>query len=201
MSWRDIARASDTRTTIASVLPRCGVGHTSPIVLPPDAQTAALLQACFSSFAFDYIVRQKLAGTHLTYGYLCQLPVPPIAAFNKLPGGPQWVINRAVELSYTSNDISSYARDLGYTGPPFRWDESRRENLRAELDAAFFHLFGLSRTETDYIMETFPVIKRMDEAKFGNYRTKSLILQYYDQLDSPLHNVGHSLQNGKGAFS
>jgi hypothetical protein len=25
--------------------------------------------------------------------------------------------------------------------PPFRWDEDRRFLLRAELDAAFFHLY------------------------------------------------------------
>ena len=34
--------------------------------------------------------------------------------------------------------------------------------LRAELDAAFFHLYGIDRDDVDYIMETFPIVKRKD---------------------------------------
>jgi hypothetical protein len=37
--------------------------------------------------------------------------------------------------------LEPFARDCGYDGPPFRWDEARRFLLRAELDAAFFHLY------------------------------------------------------------
>ena len=34
LGWRDICRNTDTRTVIASVLPRAGVGHTFPLALP-----------------------------------------------------------------------------------------------------------------------------------------------------------------------
>jgi len=50
-------------------------------------------------------------------------------------------------------------RDLGDDGPPFRWDEERRFAMRAELDAAFFHLYGIERDDVDYIMETFPIVE------------------------------------------
>ena len=43
--------------------------------------------------------------------------------------------------------------------PPFRWDPERRVVLRAELDAAFFHLYGISRHDTDYILATFPALR------------------------------------------
>jgi hypothetical protein len=54
--------------------------------------------------------------------------------------------------------------------------------LRAELDAAYFHLYGIDREDVDYIMETFPIVRRKDEASFGEYRTKGLILEIYDRM-------------------
>ena len=54
--------------------------------------------------------------------------------------------------------------------------------LRAELDAAIFHLYGVSREDTDYILDTFPIVRRKDEAQYGEYRTKRLILEIYDAM-------------------
>lgn len=67
--------------------------------------------------------------------------------------------------------------------PPFRWDVDRRFKIRCELDAAFFHLYGVVRGDVDYIMETFPIVKRKDEGSYGNYRTKGLILEIFDQME------------------
>jgi hypothetical protein len=78
--------------------------------------------------------------------------------------------------------VHPLARDLGYDGPPFRWDPERRFLIRCELDAAFFHLYGIERDDVDYIMETFPIVKRKDEARFGSYRTKDTILDIYDAM-------------------
>lgn len=38
-----------------------------------------------------------------------------------------------------------------------------------ELEAAFFHLYGLCRDEVEYVMETFPIVKRKDEAQDRDY--------------------------------
>jgi hypothetical protein len=66
------------------------------------------------------------------------------------------------------------------------WDDERRALLRAELDGAFFHLYGVNRDDVDYIMETFPIVKRKDQAKFGEYRTKRLILDVYDRMQKAI---------------
>jgi hypothetical protein len=70
----------------------------------------------------------------------------------------------------------------GTTPPPFVWDEERRARLRAKLDALYGHLYGLTREELAYILDTFPIVKRKDEAQFGEYRTKRMILANYDDL-------------------
>ncbi|HLS80619.1 MAG TPA: hypothetical protein VK025_04370, partial [Steroidobacter sp.] len=67
-----------------------------------------------------------------------------------------------------------------------RLDETVREELRAELDALMFHVYGVSRADADYILDTFPIVKRKDEAAYGEYRTKRLILEKYDALGRTL---------------
>lgn len=48
--------------------------------------------------------------------------------------------------------------------------------------AAFFHLYGLSRDDTDYVMDTFPIVRNNDEKALGEDRTKRLILEIYDEM-------------------
>ena len=65
--------------------------------------------------------------------------------------------------------------------------------MRAELDAAFFHLYGIERDDLDYIMETFPIVKRKDEQRYGSFRTKELILAVYDAMAEAIR-VGEPYQ-------
>ena len=78
--------------------------------------------------------------------------------------------------------MKPFARDLGYNGPPFIWNEEERRHLRARLDALYFHLYGLSRDDAKYVLDTFPIVRREDEAAFGRYRTRDLILTYMNAL-------------------
>jgi hypothetical protein len=180
LGWRDIARSTDERTMICSLLARVAVGHTYPLILSASERLGCLY-ANLASFALDYVVRQKIAGTHLTYGYVTQFPV---LAPNAYDDGSlrSFVESRVLELTYTTWDMEPFARDLGNDGPPFRWDEERRFLMRAELDALFFHLYGIPRYDVDYIMETFPIVKRKDIAAHGTYRTKDTILSIYDAM-------------------
>ena len=116
-------------------------------------------------------------------GYtLSRVPWPSIDSSKNLVTPTSWIVQRVLELSYTALDMESFASDCGFDGPPFRWDEARRFQLRCELDAAFFHLYGIARDDVGYIMDTFPIVKRKDEAQYGSYRTKDTILALYDAL-------------------
>jgi hypothetical protein len=42
--------------------------------------------------------------------------------------------------------------------------------------------FSKPRDAVDYIMDTFPIVKRKDEAAYGSYRTKEKILEIYDEM-------------------
>ncbi len=189
IGFRDICRSTDVRTAIFSVVPRTAVGHKLPLLHTQQSPTDVLcLLACASSFIFDYIVRQKLGGTSLTYGYLKQIPMLPLARLRE-PGpwdstqpAKELIATTTLELTYTAHDLQGFAVAQEYAGPPFAWDAERRHQLRATLDAAFFHLYGISREDVAYIMDTFPIIKRHDEATFGHYRTRDTILEFYDAM-------------------
>jgi hypothetical protein len=45
-----------------------------------------------------------------------------------------------------------------------------------------FLLYGLDRDDVDYVMDTFPIVRRNDEKAHGEFRTKRLILERYDAL-------------------
>lgn len=176
----DVTSATNWRTAVCSAFPLAGAGHSLPLLFP--LERPELLVTALSSLVFDFVSRQKVGGNHLTFFILEQLPVPPPAAFDEAcPWDAsvtyaEWIGPRVLELTYTAHDMAPFARDLGDTGSPFRWDVKRRADLRAELDACFFHLYGLDRDDTEYVLGTFPIASRREPGLAGR------ILRAYDAL-------------------
>lgn len=186
--WCDVTSSTNERTSIAAFLPRVAVGHKFPLMIPRvSIDLIAALIATQSSLVFDYISRQKIGGTSMGLFIWKQLPVP--TPDDMRPHVP-FLVPRVLELAYTSYDMAPLARDLGDSGVPFRWGETRRAQIRAELDAYFFHLYGINREDADYILETFQSdsgggLKNNEIKKYGTYRTKDLVLAEYGRM-SPL---------------
>lgn len=191
LGWRDICRSTDQRTVIASLIPRAAVGHTTPLMFSScRTEAVAALYANLCSLVLDYAARQKVGGTHLTYGYLKQLPVlspsryEEVAPWSRAERLESWLLPRILELTYTAWELKPFAEDCGETGVPFRWDEARRQVLRAELDAAFFLLYGLTQAETEYVLNTFEVLRRVEEKSWQEFRTRRLVLERYAALSA-----------------
>ena len=189
LTFRDIARPTDVRTMIAAIVPQVGCSDTLPVLLPLNNQLDAFSVACIlanlNCFCFDYIVRQKVPSTHIKLYILEQLPVIAPADYDRLFGtktARDLVRDHVLRLTYTAHDMKTFARDLGYDGQPFVWDEEERRHLRARLDALYFHLYGLNKEDAEYVLDTFPIVRREDEAAFDCYRTRDLILAYMNAL-------------------
>lgn len=182
LCYRWITNSTNERTFISSLVPIAGVGNSAPVMLPSVAEPnlLAVLLGNSSAFALDYVARQKTGGTNLTFGLAQQLAVLAPSAYSE--GDGEFVGRRVAELVCTANDTASFLSDLGYQASRFTFDEDRRFWLRAELDALYFHLYGIERDDVDYIMETFPIVKRKDEQQYGCYRTKDAILEIYDEM-------------------
>ena len=188
LGFRRVSRNTDERTCVTALLPVGAASYGWILSFGPSVLELAVLAAAYNTFAFDYSLRNSLSQPSVPISTFAQLPVlPPDAYGGAVPWGEgaklrDWISPRVLELTYTAWDLEPFARGLGYDGPPFRWDPERRFLLRCELDAAFFHLYGSGRDDADYIMETFPIVKRKDEAAHGEYRTKRVILEIYDQM-------------------
>ncbi|WP_063839385.1 Eco57I restriction-modification methylase domain-containing protein [Streptomyces sp. NRRL S-4] len=184
LGWRDVCRASDERTVIASVLPRTAVGHKLPLMFPE--RTPDLLLANLSSMVLDFSAKQKYAGASLAYFTYEQLPVLAPGEYTKpvtwLGGqSPEpWIRARVLELTSTSYEMGPWAAHLGDEGAPFIWDEDRRFLMRAELDAAYFHLYGIERRDLDLVLDSFRAFRNKKPELFQ--RTKDEIIRIYEAM-------------------
>ena len=210
LGFKEITAPTNARSMIATLLPGVGFGNKIPLLIPEklDAPAAAgmvsLLAATLNSFAFDFVLRQKLQGQTINLFILEQLPVIAPARFQerlpaafakamraaKLMNGhhphptvADFVIPQVLVLSYTAHDLAPFARDLGYVDDkgavlaPFVWDEEERRARLAALDALFFYLYGLGADDAAYILGTFPIVRDQDQKAFGRYRTQDDILE------------------------
>ena len=184
---RDIARPTDMRTVISTVIPRSGIGNKIPIFIAEDSTVTTCLVANLNTISLDFVARQKIQGTSLNLYIVEQLPFIAREDYNRKFGTTSaidLVQDHVLRLTYTSHDMAPFAKDMGYDGQPFTWDEEERRHLRARLDALYFHLYGISREDADYILSTFPIIKREDEKEFKTFRTRDLVLGYMNALEA-----------------
>jgi len=203
--FRNITNATNERTFIGTVIPRVAVGHSMPLMFSGvTASRFAALVGALASLTLDYIARQKVGGTNMTYGYLKQFPVLPPNRYTD--ADLAFIVPRVFELTYTANDLQAWGQDLAAYDPrpaaeqgrPFGWNPERRAHLRAELDAYYARLYGLTRDELRYILdpkdvmgedypsETFRVLKDSEIRAYGEYRTRRLVLAAWDDL----HRLG-----------
>lgn len=203
MGWRNITGVEKIRTVIASVVPRVAVGHSMPLLFLNAAPAlAAALIGNWSSLVLDYVARQKVGGTNLTYGYVKQFPTLPNATYSI--ADLAFIVPRVLELTYTAHDLQAWGEDLAAYDPrptaeqgqPFAWNAERRAQLRAELDAYYARLYGLTRDELRYILdpkdvmgadypsETFRVLMEGEMRAYGEFRTRRLVLAAWDQQAS-----------------
>lgn len=234
LTFRSITDSRNERSGVFSVIPFSGVGNSSPLIFFEKRNTTNIvcLIGSFSSFVFDYCVRQKLSGMNMNFLFVKQYPVLAPDSFTSTI--KRQIVPFVLELIYTAWDIKAFADDVwkdadadlraaiqqqweanqaatgghewappewceidpeGYPLPPFKWDEERRAVLKAELDAIYAKLYGLSTEELRYILdpqdvygpdfpgETFRVLKEKEIKQFGEYRTRRLVLEAWERLN------------------
>lgn len=207
-AFRDIARGVDMRTFIIAPIPDAkGVGNTATLLFAErGCMPGASLYGMMSSLIFDYTTRQKIGGTHASINYVKQFPV---LTPDQIPSTMQWqIVKRVAELCYFNHDMDGWASELWEemseeqrselpqlgAHQPWVYNPERRAVLQAELDAIFAHLYDLDTEDLRYILdpedicgkgcinETFRVLKDNELRQYGEYRTKRLVLEAWDNF-------------------
>ncbi len=183
-TWRDLGPSE--RSLVGTIIPRTAAGHKAPLMICDlAAADRVVLAAILSSLVADYGVRQKTNA--MTFFVIEQAAVLDRAALNNRidwlgENASDWLLTRAFELFYTNVELYALGEDLERNHPPFVWNAGRRYLIQAEIDAAMLHLYGLTRVQADWILDSFAVLRKYEERDHGEFRTKRLVLAAYDAM-------------------
>lgn len=202
---RGITTATNERTVITTGLSPIGFGHSAALVdyrMSPAVATA-LVAANMNSIPLDWSARLSVGGVNMSFFIVKQLPVLPPDAYLEDAGADrryvELIVPRVLELIYTGDELEGFAADLGYSGPPFPWDEPRRHRLQCELDAVFARMYQLERSDLEWILDSpspgtsFPSLKQHEIKRFGEYRTQRLVLEAFELLSKGKNLVSRPL--------
>jgi hypothetical protein len=191
IAFKNVTSPTNQRTMIAAFIPYCGVVHSAPVMLTGGDVTTrrtACLLANINSLAYDFVCRQKIGGINLSYFIIEQNPTfPPdfygrTCVWDKKRTLETWISERVLKLTCVSNDMKPLAEAAGFKALVYGWDSMERAELEAELDAAFFLLYGVNREDAEFILSTFSGINRECEGAFPGGSTLERILASYDRL-------------------
>ena len=206
IGFHDIARANDTRTMVACMVPYYGYSNKLPLIINEAEipwRRFCCLAANVNSFAYDFLIRQKVGGANVNFFIVEQVPTLPPNRYDEhcpwaaLDGKgktlEQWISERVLKLSCTAEDMTPLAKACDFKGSRgdgvHLWKEQERADLRAELDAAFFHLYGVGREDAEYMLSTFggigyikPDDRDEQGAKWERGSVGASILEAYDAL-------------------
>ena len=171
LAFRDVARNTDERTMIATVLPPGRVcPHTvtleqvyvdeivngENVSIPGvNAWQRLYLVAVFNSFVFDWLLRLSVTA-HLSFFFIYNSPVPRLHAGDDLF---DLLSKRAARLTCTTREFDAFARGVGLSGhEDGATGVVDRARLRAEIDGLVAHLYALSEEEFVHILGTFPLV-------------------------------------------
>lgn len=163
LGFRDIARNTDSRTLICTIIPPAFHGNKLPTIKVfdddgtqmIDSKTQLFVCGVWNSFVMDWLIRQKVTTT-LNYFYLYQLAMP---RFTEKDPVFQPVVSRAAQLICTTPEFDDLAAAVGLGSHAHGiTDPAQRAQLRAELDGLIAHVYGLSEAEFSHILSTFPLV-------------------------------------------
>ncbi|MFM6504879.1 MAG: Eco57I restriction-modification methylase domain-containing protein [Dolichospermum sp.] len=170
LGFRDIARNTDIRTMIATVVHKSlFCGNTLIVSREVDnLKNLLVISSLLNSFVCDFVIRQRVTA-HCNMFYVYQTPVPRLT--EKDPYF-QEIVERAAKLICTTAEYDELAREVGLTSHENGvTDERERGKIRAELDGIIAHLYGLTETEFSHILNTFPIVaEEVKNAALNAYR-------------------------------
>ncbi len=152
VAFRDVARATDSRTVIACLVPpNVFITNKGPYFLWPrgDETDQAYLLGILSSIPLDWYAR-RFVELNVNFFIINPFPVPRPARDNVLY---QRVVQLSGRLACPDERFSSWADAVGVEYGPLETD--KKEDMIHELDAVVAHLYGLSKSQLVHIYETF----------------------------------------------
>ena len=158
---RAIARSTDERTFIATLLPPGAVcGHSAFVDSNSGAAPLAAplrILAYFNSFVFDWVSRQFVAA-NITLFVLRSLPIPSGNQYSAFlsHGALRLTCNHAGYEPLWVEQVGDAWREDGVRGTwPVLAGDDARWAVRSAIDAVVADAYGLTREQYEHVLGTF----------------------------------------------
>ncbi len=191
LAFKNVTSPTNQRTMIAAFIPIVGVINSAPLIRVGE-KISPRLQSCLlanlNAFVLDYVARQKIGNVNLNFFLIEQFAMfPPDFYSEKCPWDKKqtlekWISQRVLKLTCTSNDMLPLAEATGFKEGVHKWKDDEREEIIAELDAAYFILYGINREDVEYILSTFSGAQDKDKTIFSSDSPAVKVLRHYDNL-------------------
>ena len=153
IAFRDIVRATDTRTMVVALIPpETVLTNKAPYFVnrSENIPQEAFLLSVLSSIPLDWFAK-KIVELGFNFHLINTLPVPKFEISNPL-------IQRAIEIScklaWQDNRYTEWTRLAGYEVKS-KISNGESNDAIAELDAIMFLLYGLNFEQATYIYKNF----------------------------------------------
>ena len=162
LAYRQNSNPTNRQTLLTTVLPpNVFLGHSLHYIRPihfdgekyvRSISYNEILYLCgmFNSFTVDYIVRKKV-DKNISYYHINGLPVPRFDKNNPLH---QKIFQNSTMLICTTDDFIKLREEIGVS--EFVTDPAKRIGLQAQINACAAKIYGLTQTEFEFVLETFP---------------------------------------------
>lgn len=178
IAFRDTTNViSNFRTAVGCIVGAAAFNYKCPniIIRDGDPELSALFLSLFNSTPYDYLLRQKFYGANLTKSMLMQsFVVPP----EKLAPYKSKLLDAVASLTNTSHSVLSFCKAIGREHLCAKSLDERLE-IRAWIDALYFHLFGFCQAEVNYVYETFPIWRDKSIEAHGCFLEKEKAISLY----------------------
>jgi hypothetical protein len=148
--FRDVSRATDSRTVRACLVPpKVFLTNKAPYLVFPSGSPgeASYALGVLNSAVFDWQAR-RFIETNLNYFILNLLSFPP-----RVDTDENEIARRAARLSCVDERFAEFARKTGVDCGPL--DRDQRDALRAEIDALVAHAYGLDADDLEVVFLDF----------------------------------------------
>lgn len=177
VGYRDVSASTNERTMVSSIISKNSfIGNTINYIRSNlEKEILLFVTSVLNSFSLDYIARNKITN-HLNHFYVYELPLP---RYSK--GNPFFreIAERAAKLICTTPEFDDLAKEVGLGSHKYGvTDESERQRMKNEIDAYVAKIYGLTRTELEHILSSFPIVQRENpEIIIG-------VLEAFDKLET-----------------
>jgi 5,10-methylene-tetrahydrofolate dehydrogenase/methenyl tetrahydrofolate cyclohydrolase len=91
------------------------------------------------------------------------------------------LLEKASQIFPVSNNFKDLFKILKIS-KPIKWDESHRFDQICFVNAIIAHVYGLNKKDFEYIMNQFPILKKQEEEKHGEFISLNKCLDYFSKL-------------------